>query len=202
MTPERIEQEILNIQKDLKKLEDKINNVRNEAFNERWLLRQRLEGCESAIKGIKSDLSPIFEQSMYNPNYLEDYMANLEKTCEKTDVNNGLINYALDKIDDLEINTKTINSVVIQMGIDAEQMAKSFAELNEALEKLTNAPAGDNPENRLPEQKEDLEIFEQIDTDFVKAENDPLPSYYDMTDGTLRPIFSEADAFIRGSLWY
>ena len=113
MTPERLENEILNIQKDLRKLEDKINNVRNEAFNERWRLEKRLESCESAIKGIKSDLSPILEQSMYNPNFLEDYMANLEITSEKTDINNGLINHALNRIDELEINTKTINNVII-----------------------------------------------------------------------------------------
>ena len=148
---------------------------------------------------MKSDLSPILEQSMHNPNFLEDYMADLKEAYDTVYSNNNIINYTLDRIDNLEATTESIHNVMIQMGVDAEQMTKALTELNEALNKLAIPPAGDNPENRLPEQKEDLEIFEQIDTNFIK---EPTPSFYSLTDGTLRPIFSEADEYIRGSLWY
>ena len=82
------------------------------------------------------------------------------------------------------------------MGINAELVGQALKEMCERLQQLETPPAVDKQEDRQPDSKDDLEIFDQIE------EKDETPIIrFDDNEWLQRPIMSEADYFIRTGGW-
>ena len=87
----------------------------------------------------------------------------------------------MSRIDSLETSIDSLKESIVKIGIDAEAVGKALKEISEKLKEI--APAGDNQENRVPDEKDDLEIFSQIepnksDSEFLEWLNDMNNYFY------------------------
>ena len=87
----------------------------------------------------------------------------------------------MSRIDSLETSIDSLKESIVKIGIDAEAVGKALKEISEKLKGI--APAGDNQENRVPDEKDDLEIFSQIepnksDSEFLEWLNDMNNYFY------------------------
>lgn len=87
----------------------------------------------------------------------------------------------MSKIDSLEISIDSLKESIVKIGIDAEAVGKALKEISEKLKEI--APAGDNQKDRVPDEKDNLEIFNQIepnksDSEFLEWLNDMNNYFY------------------------
>ena len=68
------------------------------------------------------------------------------------------------------------SNAIAQMGVNAELVGQALKEMCERLQQLETPPAVDKQEDRQPDSKDDLEIFDQIEekeeTPIIRFEND------------------------------
>ena len=196
MTPERIEQEIIQLRDQVKDLTRKINDYRCESYNADWRMRQSIDGHETVLGELRNVLNPILENSIWDSHYLENKIADIDKTKEISEEAHGLISYNMSNIDNLQKQMNEFSNAIAQMGVNAELVSQTLTEMCERLQQLETPPTEDRQEDRQPDSKDDLEIFDQIE------EKDETPIIrFDDNEWLQRPIMSEADYFIRTGGW-
>lgn len=196
MTPERIEQEIIQLRDQVKDLTRKLNDYRCEFYNADWRMRQSIDGHETVLNELRNALNPILENSVWDSHYLENKIADIDKTKEISEEAYDLISYNMSNINNLQKQINEFSNAIAQMGVNTELVSQTLAEMCERLQQLETSPAEDKPEDRQPESKDDLEIFDQIEekeeTPIIRFEND---------EWLQSSILSEADYFIRTGGW-
>ena len=145
---------------------------------------------------MKNVLNPILENSIWDSHYLENKIADIDRAKEIGEEAHGLISYNIDNIDNLQKQMNEFSNAISQMGVNAELVSLTLTEMCERLKQLEAPPAVDKQEDRQPDSKNDLEIFDQIE------EKDETPIIrFDDNEWLHRPIMSEADYFIRTGGW-
>ena len=196
MTPERIEQEIIDLRSKINDLTKKINDYRNESYQSDWRLRQQVDGHETILNELRGTLNPILENSIWDSHYLEDKIADIDRAKCMAEEAHGLISYNMSNIDNLQKQMNEFSNAISQMGVNTELVSLTLTEMCERLQQLETPPAVDKQEDRQPDSKDDLEIFDQIE------EEDETPIIrFDDNEWLQRPILSEADYFIRTGGW-
>ena len=181
LTPQQIENEINKLQIRDHELEQKINTNYNKNYTDHWKLNQKVEGHETVLNELRSSLNPILSQQVWDSSFLSDQLADIVDNKSKISELYQLINYNMNRIDSLETSIDTLKESIVKIGIDAEAVGKALKEISEKLKEI--APAGDNQENRVPDEKDDLEIFSQIepnksDSEFLEWLNDMNNYFY------------------------
>ena len=183
MTPERIEQEIIQLRDQVKDLTRKINDYRCESYNADWRMRQSIDGHETVLSELRNVLNPILENSIWDSHYLENKIADIDKTKEISEEAHGLISYNMSNIDNLQKQMNEFSNAITQMGVNAELVGQVLTEMCERLQQLETPPAEDRQEDRQPDSKDDLEIFDRIepnknDTEFIEWLSDINNYFY------------------------
>ena len=161
LTPQQIENEINKLQIRDHELEQDINYLRNKNYTDNWKLNQKVEGHETVLNELRSNLNPILSQQVWDSSFLSDQLANIVDNKSKISELYQLINYNMSRIDSLETSIDSLNESIVKIGIDAEAVGKALKEISEKLKEM--APAGDNQKDRVPDEKDDLEIFNPND---------------------------------------
>lgn len=163
MTPERIEQEIIQLRDQVKDLTRKLNDYRCESYNADWRMRQSIDGHETVLNELRNVLNPILENSIWDSHYLENKIADIDRAKEFGEEAHGLISYNMSNIDNLQKQMNEFSNAIAQMGVNAELVGQALKEMCERLQQLETPPAVDKQEDRQPDSKDDLEIFDQIE---------------------------------------
>ena len=163
LTPQQVENEIKKLQTRNHELEQDMNHLRNKNYTDYWKLNQKVEGHETVLSELRNNLDPILSHQIYDPYFLSDQLADIVENKSK------------------EISIDSLKESIVKIGIDAEAVGKALKEISEKLKEI--APAGDNQENRVPDKKDDLEIFNQIepnksDSEFLEWLNDMNNYFY------------------------
>ena len=87
----------------------------------------------------------------------------------------------MSRIDSLETSIDLLKESIVKIGVDTEEVGKALKEISEKLKEM--APAGDNQENRVADEKDNLEIFNRIepnksDSEFLEWLNDMNNYFY------------------------
>ena len=181
LTPQQIENEIKKLQTRNHELEQDMNHLRNKNYTDYWKLNQKVEGHETVLSELRSNLDPILSHQIYDPYFLSDQLADIVENKSKINELYQLVNYNMSKIDSLEISIDSLKESIVKIGIDAEAVGKALKEISEKLKEI--APAGDNQKDRVPDEKDNLEIFNQIepnksDSEFLEWLNDMNNYFY------------------------
>ena len=161
LTPQQIENEIKKLQERNHELEQDINYLRNKNYTDNWKLSQKVEGHETVLNELRSNLDPILSQQVWDSSFLSNQLADIVENKNKISELYQLINYNMNRIDSLEISIDSLKESIVKIGIDAEEVGKALKEIVERLREIT--PPEDNQENRVPEPESDLEIFDPND---------------------------------------
>lgn len=161
LTPQQIENEIKKLQTRNRELEQDINYFRNKNYTDYWKLNQKVEGQETVLDELRSNLNPILSQQIWDSSFLSNQLADIVENKNKISELYQLINYNMSRIDSLETSIDSLKESIVKIGVDAEAVGKALKEISEKLKEM--APAGDSQENRVPESESDLEIFEPND---------------------------------------
>lgn len=161
LTLQQIENEIKKLQIRDHELEQKINTNYNKNYTDNWKLNQKVEGHETVLNELRSNLNPILSQQVWDSSFLSDQLADIVDNKSKINELYQLINYNMSRIDSLETSIDSLKELIVKIGIDTEEVGKALKEVSEKLKEM--APAGDNQENRVPEPESDLEIFDPND---------------------------------------
>ena len=161
LTPQQIENEIKKLQIRDHELEQKINTNYNKNYTDNWKLNQKVEGHETVLNELRSNLNPILSQQVWDSSFLSDQLADIVDNKSKINELYQLINYNMSRIDSLETSIDSLNESIVKIGIDTEEVGKALKEIAEKLKEI--APAGDNQEDRVLEPESDLEIFDPND---------------------------------------
>ena len=161
LTPQQIENEIKKLQTRNHELEQDINYLRNKNHTDHWKINQMVEGHETVLNELRSNLNPILSQQVWDSSFLSDQLADIVDNKSKINELYQLVNYNMSKIDSLETSIDSLKESIVKIGIDTEAVGKALKEISEKLKEM--APAGDNQENRVPEPESDLEIFDPND---------------------------------------
>ena len=161
LTPQQIENEIKKLQIRDHELEQKINTNYNKNYTDNWKLNQKVEGHETVLNELRSNLNPILSQQVWDSSFLSDQLADIVDNKSKINELYQLINYNMSRIDSLETSIDSLNESIVKIGIDTEEVGKALKEIAEKLKEI--APAGDNQEDRVLEPESDLEIFDPHD---------------------------------------
>ena len=161
LTPQQIENEIKKLQTRDHELEQKINTNYNKNYTDNWKLNQKVEGHETVLNELRSNLNPILSQQIYDSCFLSNQLADTVENKNKINELYQLVNYNMNRIDSLETSIDSLKESIVKIGIDTEEVGKALKEIAEKLKEI--APAGDNQENRVLEPESDLEIFDPND---------------------------------------
>lgn len=161
LTLQQIENEIINLKSNSKDLEQKINTNYNKNYTNNWKLNQKVEGHETVLNELRSDLNPILSQQIWDSSFLSNQLADIVDSKNKISELYQLVNHNMNKIDSLEASINSLKEQMVKISIDAEAVGKALKEISEKLRET--APAGDNQKDRVPELESDLEIFNQND---------------------------------------
>lgn len=161
LTPQQIENEIKKLQTRNHELEQDINYLRNKNHTDHWKINQMVEGHETVLNELRSNLNPILSQQVWDSSFLSDQLADIVDNKSKINELYQLVNYNMSKIDSLETSIDSLKESIVKIGIDTEEVGKALKEIAEKLKEI--APAGDNQEDRVPEPESDLEIFDPND---------------------------------------
>lgn len=181
LTPQQIENEIKKLQTRNHELEQDMNYLRNKNYTDNWKLNQKIEGHETVLNELRSNLNPILSQQIWDSSFLSNQLADIVENKNKISELYQLVNYDMSRIDSLETSIDSLKESIVKISIDAEAVGKALKEVSEKLKEI--APAGDSQKNRVPDKKDDLEIFNQIepnknDSEFLEWLNDKNNYFY------------------------
>ena len=159
LTQQQIENAIEKLQTRDLELEQNINYFRNKNYTDNWKLNQKVEGHETVLNELRSNLNPILSQQIWDSSFLSNQLADIVDNKNKISELYQLVNYNMNKIDSLEASINLLKEQIVKISIDAEAVGKALKEVSEKLKEI--APAGDNQKDRVPEPESDLEILKK-----------------------------------------
>lgn len=181
LTPQQIENEIKKLQTKDNELEQNMNHLRSKNYTDNWKINQMVEGHETVLNELRSNLDPILSQQIWDSSFLSNQLADIVENKNKISELYQLVNYNINKIDSLETSIDLLKESIVKIGIDTEAVGKALKEISEKLKEI--APAGDSQKDRVQDKKDDLEIFNQIepnknDSEFLEWLNDKNNYFY------------------------
>ena len=94
LTPQQIENEINKLQIRDHELEQKINTNYNKNYTDNWKLNQKVEGHETVLNELRSNLNPILSQQVWDSSFLSNQLADIVDNKSKISELYQLINYS------------------------------------------------------------------------------------------------------------
>ena len=70
LTPQQVEKEIKKLQTRNHELEQDMNYFRNKNYTDYWKLNQKVEGHETVLNELRSNLNPILSQQVWDSCFL------------------------------------------------------------------------------------------------------------------------------------